>query len=665
MLFGFSVLFLVLAASTIGITETIAGQRESCSNEGEEVKLGNFKCFKCKCQNGFVECEPENCPVIDDCYMLEERPRNGCCQKCKDCFYRGRRFPSGSEWSDPEDSCSTFQCEAGVITETIQECYTPCSKTIPPRPGQCCPTCLNCYLNGQQVLEGREVTLTEDPCLKCHCSNKKLTCAKKACPVLQCPVSTQIRIPGECCPRCSKKREIMQVPGKCILGKGFHSNGKHFAADRCTSCECVNGTSICHRNTCPVLECSPEYQKVNPGDCCPHCPPVAEVRSTCTYHNQTFQNEETWILGPCRSCKCHSGEIRCAQTKCPKVKCRPNEISITPEGQCCTRCVESAGICTVFGDPHYKTFDGKHFSFQGSCKYQLAADCHDHTFAIRVTNDGRLKNSTTRTRTVTLKIRGIRVNLGQKFRVKVNGSRVSVPFNLKSILKIDQSAEAIFLTTEIGLQIEWDGRSFLQIQVPPTYKNKLCGLCGNFNGISRDDLTSREGINCSDAKIWKFANSWKVGGQKTCNKRRLIRPQTCKIHSQLSLCSPLLESTTFGGCDSHINPHNYYEACKQDMCDCASQTCYCESFAAYAHECGRLGVSVPNWRRITNCQFEPTHNKNQDHSATMKKTLHKTEEKQQSERLRKKQRRPDFFTRHVPKALLIPKHQERTPPPLQ
>lgn len=32
-------------------------------------------------QNGFVECEQENCPAVDDCYMLEKK--NGCCEKCK------------------------------------------------------------------------------------------------------------------------------------------------------------------------------------------------------------------------------------------------------------------------------------------------------------------------------------------------------------------------------------------------------------------------------------------------------------------------------------------------------------------------------------------------------------------------------------------------------
>lgn len=40
-----------------------------------------FSLFYFHFQNGFVECEQENCPAVDDCYMLEKK--NGCCEKCK------------------------------------------------------------------------------------------------------------------------------------------------------------------------------------------------------------------------------------------------------------------------------------------------------------------------------------------------------------------------------------------------------------------------------------------------------------------------------------------------------------------------------------------------------------------------------------------------------
>lgn len=142
------------------------------------------------------------------------------------------------------------------------------------------------------MYDSREVTLDEDPCLKCSCFNKRLTCVKKSCPVLHCSLSKQIKLSGECCPKCSEKRVIKPFPGKipkCILGKGFYDQGAKFSPDECSTCTCSNGTSVCRRDTCPVLECSPTYQISAPGYCCPHCPPIAQARSTCSYEGKTYQ----------------------------------------------------------------------------------------------------------------------------------------------------------------------------------------------------------------------------------------------------------------------------------------------------------------------------------------------------------------------------------------
>lgn len=45
--------------------------------------------------------------------------------------------------------------------------------------------------------------LLEDPCLKCRCDGGRMTCSKKACPVLHCPASAMMRQPGDCCPKCN------------------------------------------------------------------------------------------------------------------------------------------------------------------------------------------------------------------------------------------------------------------------------------------------------------------------------------------------------------------------------------------------------------------------------------------------------------------------------
>lgn len=60
-------------------------------------------------------------------------------------MYKGQRYASGAEWTDPDSPCDTYKCVAGVVTESNIQCYTPCSNPLIPREGQCCSTCLGMY----------------------------------------------------------------------------------------------------------------------------------------------------------------------------------------------------------------------------------------------------------------------------------------------------------------------------------------------------------------------------------------------------------------------------------------------------------------------------------------------------------------------------------------
>ncbi|OWR52351.1 Crossveinless 2 [Danaus plexippus plexippus] len=58
---------------------------------------------------------------MEDCAVI--MPREGCCARCKGCWYNGTEHSSHTEWN--EDG-KLLRCEAGVVTISRPECYAPC-----------------------------------------------------------------------------------------------------------------------------------------------------------------------------------------------------------------------------------------------------------------------------------------------------------------------------------------------------------------------------------------------------------------------------------------------------------------------------------------------------------------------------------------------------------
>ncbi|CAG9862376.1 unnamed protein product [Phyllotreta striolata] len=594
----FLLTFLFLLVSS---TKTqLVGTRKSCSIEGAKISVDQIdkqKCYSCVCKNGYVMCT-DGCPSIQGCYMLVE---DKCCKrKCKGCIYENTHHPSDSEWINPKDPCTILRCEAGIITMSQLRCHTPCSNPLPPEPGNCCPTCPECKMNDQIVTDDRDV-ISDDPCLKCRCNGGRMVCAKKACPVLQCTPVRQFHPPGECCPRCKGTRFLLTPPNSCTIQNIYSREGNSISMDKCTNCTCKNETSICSRYTCPILDCAPELQKPAPGSCCKKCELPEEFKSDCYFDSKLYQDGEQWKLGECKSCICQRGITRCAITRCNMTSssstCAYGYKFQKLPGECCPRCVELDGACMVFGDPHYKTFDGKIYTFKGIGKYQLAADCANHTFFVRVANvlvDG----TSSTTRRVSVKYLNARLNLQQRGRIKFNGSVIAAPFKVDGRFRADKKKDnSIEIVLQNGVKIFWNFRSFAEVTVPARFKSKVCGLCGNFNFDVQDDLTTKLGKVVSDKEILAFGASWCLGKKTECAKK--IRPQIVKT-SRKNACKHL-SSDIFRTCHSKLNFSKYLKACKMDVYHCKGFKCYCDSLMAYARECERLGVDLPNWQKHSYC----------------------------------------------------------------
>lgn len=142
-------------------------------------------------------------------------------------------------------------------------------------------------------------------------------------------------------------------------------------------------------------------------------------------------------------------------------------------------------------------------------------------------------------------------------RVKINGERIKPPFKVEGQLSIDQTEDSIIVKTGIGVKILWNGNSFLEVSVPASFKNRLCGLCGNYNGIPRDDLKTRRGRMSNDTDT--YGVSWRVGGRKACDRAhdQSNKTSACSKHAARKKPCLLIKDKVFDDCRMKVNDHVY------------------------------------------------------------------------------------------------------------
>ncbi|XP_033629287.1 BMP-binding endothelial regulator protein-like [Asterias rubens] len=574
----------------------LIGNRANCDKEGEVVDLpillGN-PCIQCICKNEVISCKRETCPKLDDCALIFTTLGKSCCEKCKICRYNGEAYTTGQRWVSHNDPCQQFECREGVVTASRTHCVAPSCENATIIPGDCCPTCPGCFFEGKLHTEGTTFSPDSDACIKCTCTKGGTTCQKLICPILSCPQNQQKILPGECCPQCVAPRKVFDLGHRCLFDSSVYDDGQNVFSEKCTKCVCLDSTVMCQRTTCPAdLSCPNEEIIHNEDECCPKCKP-----KTCRYAGEVYQEGESWEPHACESCQCVGGEAMCTTETCPATLiCAKNHVLHRPDGECCQRCKEKNALCSVFGDPHYRTFDGRLYNFQGTCKYILTSDCHDRTFTVRVRNDGRQTDNFAWTKTVFISISGHQVTLLQDYAVRADKKDVSLPHVIPNVLAVESDGFLIRVTTQIGLEVTWDGDSLVEVSMPPTFKNKLCGLCGNYNGDRLDDFKLRHSNAIAD-NAEQFAESWVSGTKERCVRPPTKTPAPCEGNPKRRLRAhrecKVLRAKQFESCSEVVDVWTYYRSCISDMCECPKhKLCSCEALRAFVSACQQEGIEV-------------------------------------------------------------------------
>lgn len=482
----------------------------------------------------------------------------------------------GNSWIDPT--------EERTIENVKLETSAPCSKLTPDqvkRIKSYCSVLTNDKLLFSKCSKTVDPTYYGDLCISdmCSCEAEGLAnCQIKRCDVFQqysrmCSqkgIVLQWRNDNFCpAPKC----ENGKIYKECGLDCGQECGSQGYESE-CNSIQCVDGCF------CPVGTLWDGDKCVKKEEC--SCRRKAEGKRYAVGDH---------YINDCEKCTCSSGGL----WKC------------TPTSDC-------VGRCQISGDPHYKTFDGRYFSFSGQCEYVLVMPGRGVSlstpFTVWVENTICKKTEDsicTKMVTIQIKKNGkeylIRL---KKASVELGGTKVAIPLNMDGVYVRHVSNIMTRLTSDVGLEVLWDGGSRVEVIVHSKYRNKLMGLCGNFNGKITDDSLTASGDDVKN--VTQFANDWKTSAECQTSFSGVYE-SACTQSIQYSAfakktCSVLTEGK-FKACNDVVDPRSYIKQCEHDICTCGSREktthdCECTAMASYSRACALKGV-VLEWRNDNLC----------------------------------------------------------------
>ncbi|XP_067219544.1 MAM and LDL-receptor class A domain-containing protein 1 isoform X1 [Chanodichthys erythropterus] len=382
----------------------------------------------------------------------------------------------------------------------------------------------------------------------------------------------------------------------CPVSCGPHSHYNTCASGcpkTCSSQDITGPCGICEER----CECDDGFM-LSGGVC------VQAKDCGCWANEQHYSIRETFMEGECeQECQCLGhGNIHCSPASC-----MADEVCMVKDGV--KGCFPSSpATCSVYGDPHYITFDGKAYSFWGTCNYTIAKTCGptDTRFTITARNEGQINSATSSLNSVALDMEGLHIVFGKNKLVYVNGSQVPFPVEFGSSVFVSQSGPYTRVDTNFGLRLLF-GNARLFVQVDERYRGVLCGLCGTYSGTQFDDFLTPDGNTVAGSH--EFASSWNTNDSEWPCSDGSPKPPACDPDlddDAYTNCSELF-GDVFKECHWFVPPQIYVSSCVSDYCITqGDKEQLCTSLEDYVSACEIAEVFLPDWRNHTFCFANPS-----------------------------------------------------------
>ncbi|BES96307.1 Hypothetical protein NTJ_09116 [Nesidiocoris tenuis] len=512
----------------------------------------------CSCSHRAQDCY---CPIFsslaDRCskagYPIDWR------SKIREC---GLRCPRGQVYEICGSTCSRSCADVSrglkCVGNCVEGCYCPAGYAMD-RHEMCIPVneC-PCVKKGLDYPAGhKELRRDAKGTQLCTCANAIWECHTASAHELAL-YSNSTDEDDKACSATENKVYTHCEPSTPITCQNMHKKGREQSEKICY------GGCVCKRGF--VLD-SASGACVRPEECPCH-------------HGGRSYGDGRVIQKLCNTCVCKAGKWNCTDHLCPS-------------------------SCSTWGDSHFRTFDGKIYDFQGSCEYVLAkgalspapTDCF--SVIVELVPCGSTGVSCAKS---------VSLHVGQgdlKESLVLEEGKKSIMAPTNRILQRETGNFIFAEVPELGIVLQWDKGTRINVRLDTQWRGKVKGLCGNYNADYTDDFTSPSGG--LESSLEYFGDSWKIHDH--CPQAAQVK-DTCEANPKrrewaLEKCS-VLKSSIFTDCHTEVQIDPYMERCVFDACGCdegGDCDCLCTAIAAYAQECNAHGVHI-KWRSQQLCPLQ-------------------------------------------------------------
>ncbi|KAK5916043.1 hypothetical protein CesoFtcFv8_001581 [Champsocephalus esox] len=360
-----------------------------------------------------------------------------------------------------------------------------------------------------------------------------------------------------------------------------------------------------HDGYCYTGYCNETCHVVTIGQPC-HTYPVV-----CLTLQGLKQNGESWIVSNCTSATCLNGSVSLDHRPCPTQKpvvCANNfaAIQVLDDDGCCPH-YECQCICYGWGDPHYVTFDGTYYGFQGNCSYWLVKEISPkYDFSVMIDNyycgaaDGLScpQSITVFYKSYKIFITQKDINGMFKNQISVNDRHVSPAYQNGDFRMTTTGIDTVLVIPKIHAKITFSGLIF-SITLPYSqFGNNTWGQCGTCDNNRTDDCMLPSGQ--IDSSCPNMAHEWHTNGSSCKQHPPTPKPTPTPDTCNTSICE-IIKSSVFEACHKVVDYRPFVEACEFDVCHVHINHVGCISLQIYAEVCALAGICI-DWRNSTKGQ---------------------------------------------------------------